>query len=573
MRVLFSTLVFVMFALNSWAQPGENITIYTITNQQVEPATRILEYPKIIDTVKATTIKEYPLLFFQAQTTILLDTIQAATVETTEKLSKLYPFYIKAGIGSVLMPLGEIYYASDRSRNLQYGAGIKHLSSFGDIKDRTKTTFAPAQYDRSVANAYFGINERNYQFKVDANYLNNGFHYYGIPSDTIDANSIAQRFQLAKGKAQYNLLRGDSAHLNLSLTANYHYFTTRPEDSISNLHSSENNFGFKTKLWYNYKNEHFYSDIGLRSNFYQRGILDSVYAIGDTGFVAKNYIIDFKPGVWTQALGDRLKVELGVIITADIRENGTVPYVYPNAEFKYSLFNNIFIPYVGLRGGLKQNTLYGLCTTNPFIRTNVVLQNEHNPYEIYGGFKGSLSKTLSFNLGAHFLHIENKAFFITDTTINYDNYLTVIYDTLNQTSFEGSMCYQAQEKLKIELLGRYNIYQLYHNAYAWNLPVMEFNARGAYQLYDKFYAQMDANIQTGRKALVRQSAPDVQIESGQAFVDLGTIVDINLGLEYRYTPRVSVFIQANNLAAQRYNRWYSYPVQPFQVIGGITARF
>jgi hypothetical protein len=27
------------------------------------------------------------------------------------------------------------------------------------------------------------------------------------------------------------------------------------------------------------------------------------------------------------------------------------------------------------------------------------------------------------------------------------------------------------------------------------------------------------------------------------------------------------------LAAQRYNRWYSYPVQPFQVMGGITARF
>ncbi|MEN9941238.1 MAG: hypothetical protein RL286_734, partial [Bacteroidota bacterium] len=25
--------------------------------------------------------------------------------------------------------------------------------------------------------------------------------------------------------------------------------------------------------------------------------------------------------------------------------------------------------------------------------------------------------------------------------------------------------------------------------------------------------------------------------------------------------------------AQRYNRWYSYPVQPIQVIGGITARF
>lgn len=573
MKVLFSTLVFVLFALNLWAQQGENITVYTITNQQVEPANRILENPKIIDSVKPTTVKEYPLMFFQAQTKILLDTIQAATVETTEKLSRLYPFYVKAGIGSVIMPLGEIYYASDRSRNLHYGANIKHLSSFGPIRDREKTTYAPAQYDRSSAAAYLGINERNYQFKATADYLNNGFHYYGIPIDTIAADSIAQRFHLAKGLIEYNWLRGDSAKLNAAVIGNYQYFNTLPTDSTNIWRSTENNLGIKTKLWYNYKNEHFYTDLSWRSNLYQRGILDSVFTVGDTGFVAKNNILDLKPGVWTQALSDRLKVELGVLITADITPKGTTPYVYPNAEFKYSLFNNIFIPYIGLRGGLKQNTLQGLTSVNPFIRTNVTLRNEHNPYDIYGGFKGTLSKTMSFNLGVHFLHIENKAFFVTDTSLYYDNYLTVIYDTLNQTTFEGSMSYQSGEKLKIEVLGKYNIYQLYHNAFAWNMPMLQFTARGAYQIYDKFYAQIDANIETGRKALVRSTMADAMFEAGQAYVDLGTIVDVNLNLEYRYTPRVSVFLQANNLAAQRYNRWYSYPVQPFQVMGGITARF
>jgi hypothetical protein len=574
MKVLISTFVFLLTGLHIWAQQGDNnFTVYTITNQQVEPATRILENPKIIDSVKATAVKDYPLLFFQAETKILLDTIEAATVETSEKLAKLYPFYVKAGIGSVIMPLGEIYYTSDRSRNMVYGAHLKHLSSFGDIKDRSKVIYAPAQYDRSSANAYFGLNERNYQLKVDANYSNNGFHYYGIPDSSIAADSIAQRFQLMKGAAEYVWLRGDSAKLNLSFQANYQHFLTLPTDTTKIWRSKEDNFAFKTRGWYNYKNEHFYADLGLRYNGYKRGILDSVYTIGDTGFVVNNNIIDFKPGVWTQALSDRLKVELGVTITADISQFGTDFFVYPNAEFKYAMFNNIFIPYIGLRGGLKQNTLQGLAQANPFIRTNVALRNEHNPYDIYAGFKGSLSKTLSFNVGVHFMHIENKAFFVTDTLPAFDNYLTVIYDTLNQTTFEGSMSYQAAEKLKIDVLGRYNIYQLYHNAFAWNLPVLQFTARGAYNLYDKFYAQIDANIEMGRKALVRAGAPNAQLEGTQSYVDLGTIVDVNLGLEYRYTPRVSLFLQANNLAAQRYNRWYSYPVQPFQVMGGITARF
>lgn len=574
MKVLISTFVFLLTGLQIWAQQGDNnFTLYTITNQQVEPATRILENPKIIDSVKSTAVKDYPLLFFQAETKILLDTIEAATVETSEKLAKLYPFYVKAGIGSVIMPLGEIYYTSDRSRNMVYGAHLKHLSSFGDIKDRSKVIYAPAQYDRSSANAYFGLNERNYQLKVDANYNNNGFHYYGIPDSSISADSIAQRFHLMKGAAEYVWLRGDSAKLNLSFQANYQHFLTLPIDTTKIWRSTEDNFAFKTRGWYNYKNEHFYADLGLRYNGYKRGILDSVYTIGDTGFVVNNNIIDFKPGVWTQALSDRLKVELGVTITADISQTGTDFFVYPNAEFKYAMFNNIFIPYIGLRGGLKQNTLQGLTQANPFIRTNIALRNEHNPYDIYAGFKGSLSKTLSFNIGVHFLHIENKAFFVTDTVPAFDNYLTVIYDTLNQTTFEGAMSYQAGEKLKIDVLGRYNMYQLYHNSFAWNQPVLQFTARGAYNLYDKFYAQIDANVETGRKALVRAGAPNAQLEGTQSYVDLGTIVDVNLGLEYRYTPRVSLFLQANNLAAQRYNRWYSYPVQPFQVMGGITARF
>jgi hypothetical protein len=368
-------------------------------------------------------------------------------------------------------------------------------------------------------------------------------------------------------------LRGDSAKLNLSFKAAYQHFTTLPSDSTKIWRSKEDNFAFQTRGWYNYKNEHFYADLGVRYNGYKRGILDSIYEVGDTGFVVNNTIIDFKPGVWTQALSDRLKVELGVTITADIAELGTDFFVYPNAEFKYAMFNNIFIPYIGLRGGLKQTTLQGLTQVNPFIQTNVALRNEHNPYDIYGGFKGSLSKTLSFNVGVHFLHIENKAFFITDTLSAFDNYLTVTYDTLNQTSFEGALSYQAAEKLKIDVMGRYNLYQLYHNAYAWNLPVLQFTARGAYNLYDKFYAQLDANVETGRKALVRSSAPDAVLEGTQSYVDLGAIVDVNLGLEYRYTPRISLFLQANNLAAQRYNRWYSYPVQPFQVMGGFTARF
>ena len=62
------------------------------------------------------------------------------------------------------------------------------------------------------------------------------------------------------------------------------------------------------------------------------------------------------------------------------------------------------------------------------------------------------------------------------------------------------------------------------------------------------------------------------IEDGQIVKPLGTLFDINLGAEYRYNKRISGFIQLNNAAAQRYLRWHNYPVQGFQIIGGIKAR-
>jgi hypothetical protein len=135
------------------------------------------------------------------------------------------------------------------------------------------------------------------------------------------------------------------------------------------------------------------------------------------------------------------------------------------------------------------------------------------------------------------------------------------------------MSYQMNEKLKIDGIGRFNSYETKNQAYAWNLPQLQFIVRGSYNLYDKFLVNLDANLESGRKALVYSSGKGIQKENGQYFQSLGFIADINLGFEYRYNKRVSAFLQLNNLASQRYYRWYNYPVQPIQIMGGITARF
>jgi hypothetical protein len=85
---------------------------------------------------------------------------------------------------------------------------------------------------------------------------------------------------------------------------------------------------------------------------------------------------------------------------------------------------------------------------------------------------------------------------------------------------------------------------------------------------------LDGHIETGRKALVYdEMVEDIQEEEGQYYINLGGIVDFNLGISYRYNKRVTAFFQLNNMLSQRYNDWYNYPVQPIQIMGGISLRF
>jgi hypothetical protein len=539
--------------------------------RKVEPAFRITQNPKIIDTTIATKLTDYPLLVIQFPTEIQLETIPAAKIRTAEKLEQLYAFYAKVGVGTELMPLGEFYFDSKRSRKYIYGAHVKHLSSFGNMRN-----YAPSTFDRTRLNLYGGINENNYTLRGDVHYNNQGLHYYGwqIPTDSVSRDSISQRYHDAGGSFSFASHKKDSANLNYKVGFDYNYFGAKSPDAdtLKDWKGRENYVAVTSSAWYKLGKEIYAAEFGVRYNGYRYGIKDSSLSVLDTALFLNNTVVNLKPTISTYLQNDRFKATIGLDFVIDAHQR-TKAYIYPVAEVKYSMFNDIFIPYVGLRGGLKQNTYRGLTRENEFVLTNLALRNENTQIDFYGGIKGTLSKRMSFNAAASFASVRDKALFVTDTTYSIGNKFNVIYDTLRIATIEGSLSYQFNEKMKIDGLGRYNSYMLNTNAFAWNLPRFQFMVRGHYNLFDKFIVNLDLNMEEGRKALVYAAGDKVTEIDGQFVRDLGFLTDVNLGLEYRYNKRISAFIQFNNLASQRYFRWFDYPVQVFQVMGGITARF
>jgi len=572
MKTLFSFLL--IFNLSSFFAQPDIFETEGLGNREIEPSYRLVSSPKIIDSIKVSAIKQQPLLQLYSDTKIHLDTIEAATIETTEKIKQLYPFYAKVGIGSTIMPLGELFFNSTRSRSALYGAHVKHLSSFGDVKNRDNVKYAPASFDKTSALVFGKFTKKNITLGGNLNYENYGYHNYGIQNENINADSIEQRINRTGFDLNLLVNRGDSARLNLAFDIAYRNLASKSRflDTLEDWKAKENSFLFNTRGWFNKGTECFYGNIGIRYNGYKYGIADSATII-DTGIVLNNTIIDLYPGITSKLLQNKLNVDVGVGLSIDVNTVSRA-YIYPRASISYSLLNDLIIPFIGIRGGLNQTTFDVINRANPYVLTNVLLANENKPYDLFFGVRGGITKQITYGINASFARVNNKAFFVTDTFYTtLGNQFSIVYDSLNLTTIEGCISYQLSEKLKIDGVGRFYSYEMMNEAKAWNLPQLQFTLRGSYNLYDKFLIRADLTMESGRMAKVNGPGNGVLTENNQYFIPLGFLADGNLGVEYRYNKRVSAFLQINNIASQRYSRWLNYPVMPIQVMAGITARF
>ncbi len=575
MKQIIAILASTVLTATLFAQGNPDVTLTGTGSREVEPAYRIPVAPSVLDTSIQTPVVNYPLLNLKFETETELNKIDPASIRTKEQLSQLYHNYVKLGIGTQLMPLGEWYFDSKRSRKWNYGAHVKHLSSFGSLPD-----YAPSRFDRTGGLVYGALNERKYSVRAEAHYRNQGLHYYAFPLTTYDSlgltrDSIKQRFSDFGIGGLFKWHKKDSAALNLDVGMKYNNFASmKPSEQRADWRAKENYFEIGAQGRYRLSSEVYGVDLAVKYNGFRYGNEDTSQWQGiDTALILNNTIVSLSPHITTHLFNNKFKAKIGADLTLNAH-NITRAHIYPIAELKYSMFNDIFIPYVGLRGGMQQNTFKSLTAENEFLRPNVELRNQNTSIDFYGGIKGSLSKRISFNIGGSYANVKDMGLFVTDTMYSpLRNRFDIIYDTVNVTTITGSISYQLQEKLKVDAIANYYSYSAKNNSYAWNRPDLQVILRASYNLFDKFLFNLDLDLENGRRALVYEDGPEVTQENGQYIEKLNFIADANLGVEYRYNKRISAFVQANNIASQRYQRWYNTPVQGFQFLGGVTFRF
>lgn len=211
---------------------------------------------------------------------------------------------------------------------------------------------------------------------------------------------------------------------------------------------------------------------------------------------------------------------------------------------------------------------------NPYVVPTLALKPTSHKMIGYLGIKGRVGDGFTYNLKGSYSIIDNQYFYVNDTSQVLKNQFSVVYSDITLLNLHGEIAVRPSDSWKVFLKANYYKYtlstmkladgtsrNLRDDDYAWNRPNFDISLQARYNMADKILVNMGVYIIGERyyedfSQLTEETLP--------------LAVDVNLGVEYRYSKLLSFWARINNLAAQRYYLYHQYPSFRFRGMIGFT---
>ncbi len=565
-RYILQAILFFSFILGiniAFAQQlqMEEVKVVAPFEPTISDAFKINFNPAIEDTIKVNIAFNYSINPQVIPVKFNMEPLTAARMRG-EPLQKLYKGLVKGGIGNYKSPYGELFYNTLRSNEYHYGIHAKHLSSGGGIND-----YAYSGNSDNQAKLYGMRFFRNHTLYADVDYNRNTLHYYGFKPDeitdrelidTLGRKDYRQRFNYVSPGIGFRSNYLDSLKLQHSLNLRYYFYNDRYDASEQNVNlTSQLRKTFKEDIIGLDNRQTFQLDLEA-DYFLNKHNLDS---LRHTGLFKVAPILSSRYDVFDFYVGINTKIQVDTVNQIEF---------YPLAGAQVDLIKDVLFAYVTLSGDLTKHTMRNLTQTNPFIITSAPYGFMNRKAEIRGGFKGSISSFASYNVTLSNSEIDNYPFFVTDFSSPLANQFNVIYDKVKVFNFRTEIFSNIGERVKVRFLSDYYQFTPENELEAWHEPTLRFTLNVKYNIQDKIIFNVDGFARNSTFARIPDTESTLGFRSEKIH---GFHVDANLGIEYRYTKVLSVFLHLNNMQNQSLVRWYNYPSHRFNVMGGVTYAF
>lgn len=485
-----------------------------------------------------------------------------------EKRARIFKNYLKTGYGNFNTPLVEAFVQAGDERKYNFGLKARHHSSQGGIKD---LLLDDAFSDTDVS-LFYNRELRYSEWNAKAGFSNNQVNFYGIDQNlTFNQNLINNTNEQQKfGKffAQGAFSNDDSFFDG----AKVHTYT----------------------FWDAFDSYEF--RIIAKPRFQLPVAKDQINVVASIDYLAGS----FEQGYTTisklnyhfanvgllpsyELIHKNLKLNLGARVYAanDLENSQSEVLIYPNVSFSTKIINELSLT-AGVSGDLIQNSYQAFAEQNPFISPTQSIQATDNAYKAFVEAKGNATSNVSYVFGASFSREENKPLFkhnqiqtdantgIPPSVESYQlgNTFSVVYDEVDIFGINGNVVADIED-VKLQAGITFNSYSTTNEAEAWNLPTLSGKIQADY-LMDKWTF--------GAKLFLVGETKDAVFPSSSRFATPTIIkndgyADLNLSSAYRFSERLSAFLNLQNVFNNSYERFYNYQVQPFQVLGGVIYNF
>lgn len=240
--------------------------------------------------------------------------------------------------------------------------------------------------------------------------------------------------------------------------------------------------------------------------------------------------------------------------------NGTLT-ILPNVQLHVPLSNSSMAAKLGWQGSYTKGTYHNWVQVNPYIQRPSTLFNTLNNV-VFAGLTTTTSK-VTVAIGAAYIRHRNIALYTNDTFTGR-SFIVRNEPLVNNMQITAEFTFINKETLSWHTtVALNNYFKVQQNNKAYGLLPLQVTSNLQWQVHN--------SVTLTASAFVWNGAP--YLNKAKQVKQLPFVADINAGIDFAITKPLHVWVQANNLANTRYQRWNQYETFGFNILGGVRYNF
>jgi hypothetical protein len=264
---------------------------------------------------------------------------------------------------------------------------------------------------------------------------------------------------------------------------------------------------------------------------------------------------------------DKFTITAGINVIND-REKNTFnnSYFYPIAKLDVQPMQGIKV-FLGYEGDVYANNLTSYLMETPWLNRFIQLRNTRKSNDFYAGAKASLQNSL--DVEAKISYANYKDFYVFNNSRIDSSRLEVLYSddstTVKVTNFTAQASYQIPEMFRSNLKFDVNVFGGLGNLKtAWHRPTFSATWNNTFTVKQKLLVSSDLYFMSGMQGKNFQTNKEIKLDA---------IIDLNFKFTYLISNHFDVFVSANNVLSNNYQRYLYYPSQGVNFLGGLSYSF